>query len=362
MFFLWSFFIVDTNTGVKQLQVFPFSGSWRSVINGFGSGQHAFQLRDFGTKLPRATWRSLTQPWARTLVVCWAGVPVYAGIIQHRHYSRATGILTVRHSEVRSIFSRRHPFGVNEYEVGTLTVTNKSIRGAIRAIVLACAGPRSSRWVLPIVYPPDEAGTYSNTWPNFSFPLGEKMISDAQDMEGGPDVHFQPRWAADGSIEYELRLGVPRIPGATFEWLATAEQSGAIDAEVEDDASKQLTGVLTIGEGSEVDIKWGRAPELTGGSVIPYLDTSRPYKSIGDQAQLDSFARAELATFREPTTQYSMSVLASGYPGADKLQPGSRLRLGFNGDEFINDGFAQLHLLGLSGDMTQTIKLEVQGV
>lgn len=362
MRFLWTFFIVDTNTGVRQLKVFPAAGSWRRVINGAGSGSHSFRLRTKSARaVGRAGWRALTQPWARTLVVCWAGVPVYAGIIQGRNWDTVSGTLTVQHSEVRSIFSRRHPFGVNAYETGTLTVTNRSLRGALRAVIMAGAGLGSWRWNLPFVYPDDEAGTYSKTWSNFSFPLIEEMISDIQDLDGGPDIDFRPQWAADGSLQWAVRIGSPRLAYNVFEWQASAPQSGVTELSVTEDASKQLTGVLTIGEGSEAAIKWGRAPE-SAGSQIPYLDTSRPYTSESSQANLDSFARAELATYREPTTQYEMTVLAPQYPGANELVPGSTVRLGVTADEFLDDGFKSLYLLGLSGDMSAKLKLEVQGV
>lgn len=361
----WSLWAVDSNSGAKQQRLSPSSGSWRRVINGAGSGTHSFQLRARPKTISLDSWRTMwqdwTRPWARTLVVCWDDTPVYAGVIIGSVWDRKKGVLTVSHEEIRTIFSRRHAYGVDQYETGTLTVTGRSFVGAVRAIVLACAGPKSARWQLPIVYPADSAGSYSNTWHNYSFVLGEKMLADIQNLENGPDIDFHPQWSSSGALEWVLRVGNPRLTGGTFEWAADAAKTGLTGVTVTRDAKNQLTGVLTIGEGSEADIKWGRAPE-SGGSVIPYLDTSRPYTDIGDVAKLNSFAQAELATFREPTVQYAASVLASEYPGVLSLVPGSTLRVGFSADEFVDSGVKVMRLLGLSGDLSSSLTLEVQGV
>lgn len=358
---MWSYWIVDTQTGAKLIPVSPSAGSWRRVMNGVGQGTHTFQLRDQQSPLARTGWRDITFPWMRMLVACWNGTPVYAGIILRRTYNRDAGTLTVDHSELRTIFSRRHAFPIGGYGSGTLTVASKSARGAARAVVYAGAdqGVPDSRWHLPVVLPADEAGGVFMEWYNYNFHTVEEMLQDVQNMNNGPDIDFRPRWGASGALEFEVRVGTPRLTGGPFEWNVSADKSGVADLTVTDDATKQLTGLFAIGAGSEADMRHGEAGD-PGGSLVPFLDASRSYKSIDDVSLLGSYGAAELATHREATNQFDFSVLASGTPSVERLTPGATLRLWFSGDPWIGDGWQDLYLLGLSGDMSEKVKLEVQ--
>lgn len=79
-------------------------------------------------------------------------------------------------------------------------------------------------------------------------------------------------------------------------------------------------------------------------------------------AQLDSHAMGELRASREPVTQWDMKILATSYPGADQLRLGSTLRLEFRGDEWEDDGWRDMYLIGITGDGTRKLTLEVQEI
>lgn len=357
---MWSYWIVATQSGVKQLQVVPSAGRWRTVMNGVGDGEHTFPLRDTLTALPRSTWQGLAQPWARTLVVCWDDTPVYAGVILKSKYERATGMLELTHSELRVIFSRRMSFMVPTFTPsGSFTLSSKSLRGLVRGVVAKGAiSVPGDDWHIPVVLPADEGGSESRTWFTYNFDSIESMITELQDTDGGPDVHLSPRWSTSGTLEWVLRIGTPALTGVTVEWNATAN-SDALELVQTMDATKQVTGMFALGNGSEQDMKVGKSPNVgIPGSDIPNLDTTRPFKSVDNVTELNALALGELKAFREPTTQFSVSTLASGVLPA--LVVGSTIKVWVDGDEFMNDGWRTGYLLGMSGDTSEKIGLEIQ--
>lgn len=360
---MWNHWIVDTLTGDKLMRVSPTTNSRARKLNVVGQSTATFTLRDAETALPRETWRDLTTPWARTLVTCWDDVPAHAGIIQKRAWNPSSGVLTIDHAEFRTIFTRRlaHPVGL--YPSGTLTVSGKSARGLVRAIVMAGAYRYGlgDPWHLPIAYPADEGGPFNKTWFNYNFASIEEMLTEVQHMDGGPDIDFRPRWSGSDALEWELRVGTPLLPGPTLEWVVDADESTAVDVVATEDAAKQLTGVFGIGKGSEADIRHGEAGlGVPPGPMIPFLDVTRSFKNIDDQGTLDSLSMGELRALWETTTSFSFNVIASDEVSPLDLVPGARLRLYFAGDEFVPDGWQSLYLLGVGSDLTRKLTLEVQ--
>lgn len=357
---MWSFWICDTILGTKLMQVWPSDGRWRTVINGVGDGEHKFHLRDAETALPRAVWRDLARPWARTLVVCWDDVPQFAGLLKRASYHRPSGVLTLSSVELRAMFAKRMPFTVPEYLPNSvLSIVGKSLRGLVRQIVeWGSFRPSPGDWDLPIVLPADEAGAESREWPHHTFPTVEDLITQIQDTEGGPDVHFRPRWSTSDTLEWELRLGTPELSGPTLEWDLTAPEADVLDFEMIIDGAKQLTGVFAVANGSGADMIVGQSPFVgIPGSQLPYRDEKRPFKGFTSEADADARAAAELQAFREPTEFVQYSLQASAV--LPYMILGSTLRTWDEGDEFCDDEWTSRTLIGLSGDLTEKLGLEM---
>ncbi|WP_159576089.1 hypothetical protein [Microbacterium sp. 8M] len=355
---MWSHWICDTFTGSRMQQVFPSGENWRTSFTGVGSGSHQFQLRDEETRLPRATWQDLATPWARTVVSCWADVPQYAGLIRTQKYGRFTGVLELSTVEIRQVLAIRMPFTVPEYDPnGVRAVIGKSLRGIMRQVLdWGTKRPGSNDWSLPVVLPADESGSQSRSWQMYNFETVEQLLQQIEGTNGGPDLHLRPRWGATGALEWESRIGT--LTGPAFEWDSTASEHGLADFTVTKDAAKQLTGVFSIGAGSEADMKVGQSP-FTGipGTRIPNLDATRSFKTLADDAQLDAAALAELQAFREPSRVVTLGALASDVLPSMVL--GSTLRAWVEGDEFLDDGWYGGTLVGMSGNLSETIGMEI---
>jgi len=360
----YTYAIVDTRTGVKQETVFPASGSWKRILNGNGSGSHTFQLGD--RALSSASWRALTTPWARTLVVSRNGSVVYAGLITSRPYDHGTTTLTVNHTDIRGILASRYPFGVGTYAGGTLVCSGLSLRAiAGRVVAAGLTGPRST-YSLPIIIPTTtELGNDSRTYDNWNFQTVSDILDDLQQVANGPDIDFEPRWSASGTLEYVMRVGTPTVPllgGASFDFNMNGTKSPLSGIGVNEDGSAQISGVFIIGQGSEADMIVGGIPvgsELPG--IIPARDTTQSFKTVTTEATAGAMAVAASAALYGLTKQWDFKMVANDAVPIEGLRLGCTLKLHFQNDPWIPDGWSSLRLIGLSGDMTETVTPIVQG-
>ena len=360
----WTYEIVDTRSGVRQSRVFPASGSWKRVLNGSGSGQHTFQLGD--RAMTRESWRALTNPWTRTLVVCRNGLPVYAGLITSRPYDYDTTTLTVHHSDIRFLLSSRFPFGVTSYHGGTLVCTSLSLRSiAGRVVQAGLLGPRDT-YPLPIVLPTlTEVGSVSRTYDAWNFQTVADALDDLQKTDGGPDIDFEPRWSTTGTLEYVMRTGTPATPllgGNLFDFNMAGTEPPLTGVGVLEDGSAQVSGVFILGQGSEADMIVGGIPagtELPG--IIPARDVTQAFKTVTTEAAAGAMAVAASAALYGLTKQWDFKMVANDAVPIESLRLGSTLRLNFLNDPWIADGWSSLRLIGLSGDMSETVTPIVQG-
>lgn len=366
---MWSFWLCNTRTGEKLLRVEPESGSWGRALNVSDSGSHVFPLA--GTKIPRQTWWELTTPWDRTIVQCWNDVPVYAGLITGRPYDWTTKKVTLKSTDVRSIFLARYPFGANSYWAdasettpGRLVLSNLSLRAiAANVIEQGLIGPLSN-YGLPIWRTStSEAGPHSRVYENFNFQKVADILDELQNSDGGPDIEFAPQWSpTTGWLEWVMRAGSPTVPaltGGTFEFNLTAAKSGIAGFSIDEDALKQVTGVFGVGEGSGADMVVGGTP---GASIadIPARDDVVNYRNAKTREEASSLGREYLAAHRKATWQPSFSVRASEVDPT-KLVLGSEVGIYDKGDPWNPDGWQRYRLTGISGGVGEQVSLTVQG-
>lgn len=358
---MWTWWLCETRTGRRLFQVEPApGGSWSTVISGIGSGSHLFRIAD--SPIPKALWKSSTYPWANTIVQCWNDVPLYAGIIIDRSLDRTSGMLTVGSKEFRQLLNRRYPFRIGgEYNTGTLNIVDRTTRGMIADIVRVgiFKNDDAGGWNMPVSIEPSEVGTGKLTIFNYDFVTIENALAEREGVTDGPDVTFQPRWVGE-RLDWLLTIGRPRLSGGTYEFPMNVEQPSLTGVVSTDDGSKMLTGEFVIGKGSEADMRVGSGGGQPGPD-IPFLDFSTSLKEIDDVAILNSHGTADVRAHRSATTQWGMSTLLSDR--FDDTAPpalGSTLRMQFSGDVWEDDGFVDQYLIGMSGDTSTKVTLDVQ--
>lgn len=366
----WSYWLCDTITGDLLLEVEPASGSWSRLLNVSGQGRHTFSLGD--RLISRDDWRDNTTPWARTLLQCWDDAPVYAGLITGRPYDRDTSMLTLNTTDFRSLLQFRYPWGDSSYWedeaaglVGRLVIENKTMVSAV-GIVLeqSLIGPVSAlaTYSLPLVLPSlTDVGSFSTVYENFNFQKTSDILSEIQEMDGGPDIEFSPRWASAGRFEWLARVGA--LTGGTFEFDLTSPTSPVSSVKVAEDALKQVTGVIGVGEGSgpTIIVGGGYGGGIVTPADIPSREETAVWRMVKTIPDAVALSIERLAAYKYPTVQPGLTVQASEVSPAD-LVLGSTVTLIDDGDPFLPDGESDWRLIGLSGGVEGELTLNVQGV
>lgn len=361
---MWKFSIHNTISGAKLLDIEPSSGAWRRALGGGGDGQHTLKLREGKQEITPTIARQLSEPNQASIAVRWDDTVLYAGTISQAVYSRDNGELTIHHDEgIRGLLRNRTTFGVGGgYADGHLVVTNRSAAGAVRAILFRGAGGTwGATWDLPIDLPADAAGAISFTWRRWDYPLIDDLLGQVEAL--GWEIDFRPYLNSNGTLRYETIVG-SRIAAGTLEFVLTAEKTPVRRLTVTRDGSKQLSGVFVLGKGSEDKMLRGEAG-FVAGPTIPVRDAVRSRKDVSSQARLTDMAMADLLEHRSPTEQWDFSLVAEVDGDAELLDvggliPGATMRLLSSGDNFIPDGTHSMRMVAVRGDMTRTLKPEVQ--
>jgi hypothetical protein len=108
-----------------------------------------------------------------------------------------------------------------------------------------------------------------------------------------------------------------------------------------------------VGEGSEVDmlVRSNRNVE----SPYPLLDRITDKKNISNVNQLAALAGQDLVAYAQPTFQWNFKVAAD-----TPIDVGDTVRLWFDGDPWIEDGYHDRRVVKISGDLSEQMTVSVQ--
>lgn len=349
--------IRDSQSGAHLLAVRPAGGDW-----GRG-GSPRMRTTVFRTKndgLTQAQRLDLFNPWVRSIVHRYKNGLVYSGLITGWSLNEATGALTVRHIDLRSLLARRHFFGVGSYDpTSVLQFVNMSLRGIIaRLIYLGLVHPYSSAWVMPVdVELPESGGLSRDVFP-YDFQTVEELISSLSQELGGPDIDLQPKDAADGTLRYDARIGTPFLTGPELPEHWWGGRNGLTNVQLEWDAERMATGIFALGRGNEEDMRVGSAAQPTSVGVSRDYAISTP--KIDDLGVLNSRAAGHLASVSGPREQWSATVsVKDAQPHLIRL--GSTTRFHLQNHAMLPDGPRQMRVFGYSaqlGSRRLTLDLE----
>ncbi len=352
----WRVWSCDTKTGQK-LACIPVAGfPWGTALNMGSSGSATVLLNEDRTK--GFDWWSLVDVVRRTLVIEWDGSPMYAGIIWSWDYAYDTKRLTVQHADLWSILTKRILFtgNLSNIEEQKLTMASKSLWDLARGIVEAgTAGSYS----LPIFYQGTTGGTRSRTWYGYEMPVVADELEAIMNTAGGPDVVFDPRWSTDGErLEYLMWDGAD--PGGVVPVNLAANDKQLFDIRVRRDASKVATIMIGFGEGSEEDVQ--SYVSDPGQFYYPNLVGEASFPTEKDPDVLFDRVDAAHDAVMGPTEQWSASMHASAAFRVTMLKIGRYFEVYSKGDPLILDGYQKLRIIQISGDLTETVKLEFQPI
>lgn len=345
-------FSCDGVTGM-QVDRFPASSfTWERRLSAAGEATVTVPLDGTFTK---TQLRQRFEPWSRILVLERDGVPEYAGYITNRGYTMGSSSLTLKCGDLWSLLHRRGAWDhtAPNVEKWKQTVTGSLAQQASAAVLRGRTGPADPPMGMPVTLPGFGGTSVTRTYYGYHMQTVGEVLDDL--MDEGLDVYFKPRWIVNGDVDWEMQAGVDWVsPDAgTRDLYVTAKGSPVMGFSEDGDASRITNNARWAGEGSEVDMLV--RSNRNAASSYPLLDRVSEKKDVTDTGQLTALANRDLAMYGQPTSSWSFDVQA-GTP----LDVGSTVRLHFDGDPWIADGFHERRVVGVSGDMSDRVKITVQ--
>lgn len=355
---MWVVTAYATRSGTSPMILEPAAASWSRRLTGSGSGSCTFALRDTFA-LPSATMREVLRQNGRTLAFSWGGEVAFAGVIQSTSYDRPTGMVTAELMELRGLLSKRMTGGVNQYGAPwNRSYTGKSAVGAVRAVLQWAQSP-SSEWTLPIDLPPDGTGPLARSVDFYETVTIDDLLKEIEE-QANVTVDFRPYVTSAGLLRWETRVVGPATVYGVTDLPVTVEGSLVNGLRVVEDGTKQVTGILALGNGTGEDMLTAFAPTSgSGATAIPVRDEKRSSKDLKDKPALQRFADAEYAKWSVVRESWSFNAMLGDNLTPEQLSPGRQLRMDVRGDDWLPDGLRTRRVIALSGDLSMTVTPEV---
>ncbi|GAB6938365.1 hypothetical protein ACQP60_04165 [Isoptericola variabilis] len=354
----------------RILAAVPTTGSgasWSTVLNDSGDVQATVPLRSLNPNT-RETLLSYLEPNRCFLgAVTDAGYVLEAGPILPHGYDDATGTLQVKATGMHGHLDRRlaiapppWPSGVGRTALSWSGLSLGTI--AKRLVATALAHPGGS---LPIVLPADQAGTNERTYPGYELGYVGERLRQLAEVEGGPDIAFQPRLTVDGlSVEWVMRTGTTADPllhqvGDDWRWDRGAVRGPLRLLGVDRDGSDVASRVFSTGDGMEEDLPIGLA-ETTELTDAGYPLTERVTSTNAtDVSRLNAHALAGLGASVRPWQTWALETDVDS-PTLGTYRPGDWASVSIPpGHIYLRAGTYRTRILEISGDKSRKVSLKL---
>lgn len=345
--------VCDGITGAR-IDTVPASGfAYSRLLSAGDSGSKATIPLDgsFG----KAALKALLQPWRYTLAHERDGGLQYLGYIVGRPYTRGPSAVGVELGDLWTLLGSRlavdHSAG--QAVRWSQTITGNRATHANWALIWArdsyTGSPNAS---FPLTIPGVVGGTVvTRTYYGYHLMPVPDFLKDL--MDEGLDVYFRPQWATPGHAGWATHAGDGWASGVTREFSVTAEDSPVRTFSEAVDGLRMMNNSIRVGEGSEIDMLAISNLDMT--SPLPLLERVTQSKTVTSTSQLSVLAGQDLVTYGKPTEQWDFTVSAD-----EPIDVGDTVRLHFDGDAWMDDGWFTRRVVKISGDMTDEKTVGVQ--
>ncbi len=328
------------------------SFTWEQLLSAKGSGTVSFPLDGTYTK---AQLRDLTQHWARIWALEYDGRLLYMGYVSDRGYTYGKDSIELGLSDLWAMLARRGAWNHSAANVNKWkqTVAGSLAQHAAEAILRGRdTGPALPDMNLPLTIPGFGGTSVSRTYYGYHLQTIEDVLSGL--LDEGLDITFDPRWIDTGDADWLMQAGPAWTrSGTPAELYVTAPLSAVSGFQETGDGSRVTNSAYRVGEGSEEDMLV-RSNRATA-SPYPLLNRVTSSKQVKNVGQLSAQASQDLQMYAAPTFQWEFDVhLNQG------IQVGDVVRLHFDGDPWIADGWHERRVVKVSGSMSEFMRVAVQ--
>jgi hypothetical protein len=342
-------FSCDAITGAIVDEVPVSAFTWNRLLSARGDGSATIPLDGSYSK---AALRDLLLHWGRILRLDRDGVTVYGGYITGRPYQRGASSIGVTLADIWTLFGRRGAWDhtASNVERWKETVTGSLAHQAAKAVLRGRTGPALPSMGMPVTLPGFGGTAVTRTYYGYNLETVEDVLSDL--MAEGLDIYFEPRNVTNGDFDWIMRAGPAWSSGVQREFHVTSDDAVTGFSE-SSDALRVTNNARYVGEGSEVDMLVRSDRNVA--SPYPLLDRVTDKKNISNVDQLSALADQDLITFEHPTFQWDFKVTAD-----TPIDVGDTVRLWFDGDPWIADGYHDRRVVKISGDLSEQKTVSVQ--
>ena len=366
---VYTAFACETVTGRNLGPLDVTVNSWARELNGTDTATVTMSPGAL-TLANRDQVRLYTTGQRMSLVVCWDALPMFAGPFVTESWNKNT--LSFSAVGIRNTFLKRkaHTWAMS-YAAQVLAYSGMSLASIARA--LAVVGMSHPGGTLPIVLPATEVDadpTHVRNYNGFELKSIADIWSLLTGVNNGPDIDFLPSWtdASQTFIQWTMRTGTVAQPklSAPQQVSFDASQPGSSVADLSyvSDSSQLATTQWAAGAGTDVGILMSQTSSSTLiGNGFPLLEDETDYKTVSDQATLDTYTAGDLALHGTPIKQWALSVDALQPPVMSSYNVGDVALVRIANHLWLPDSPAAglpLRIVGMSGDSSTKLMLKVQ--
>jgi hypothetical protein len=358
--------IGDLRTGRRILDLPHTSLNWTLTRNTAGTIRATVPLNP--RMIRKLDLQNATTPAKTFMCVIENDIPLEAGPIWRRTYSKATGMLELTAGGLWTYFDHRQivPLLTDDQGVidpatgesaawGNTDLVNFSY-GTIAKKVLE----QSMLWTggdLPIVFQADEVGTYERHYLGANLTKIGEALRDLVALVSGVDIRFVPRRTADRlGIEWMLQTGTlaaPELRAATpHVWDYSVEKPAVRNLQTEDDASR-MTGQAWFTGGRQAGISQivrDIAPALVDAGYPLLESVDSTHSDVSESDTLMAYAQNATLLGRAPLSAWSFEVRADVAPRVGSYLPGDLVTLKIANDPWIREAPYTRDISSISGD------------
>lgn len=248
------------------------------------------------------------------------------------------------------------------------TDTRKSLQGIARALVL-----QAQSWAggnVPVILPAEIPGTAERTYKGSDVAFIGERLSQLTQVDGGPDIKFQPRFTADRlGVEWVMLIGTPTQP----------QIFGAIEPRFNVGLKRSSVSGLKVrvdgsGLGSQAFASGGNAADkvlITQsndstllGAGFPLLElVDSGHSTVSELPTLQGYSDELVVGGRKPVMTISFDHDTSRIPSLGGFNVGDYASLRVRNNSYLPDGSYRARIVGRSGDaQTRKVSLTFQAV
>lgn len=343
----------DAITGAVIDRVAVSDFTWERLLSAGGSGKVTIPIDGTYSK---SQLQTLTKHWSTIWVLESDRGVEYMGYVTGRSYKRGVQAIHLDLTDLWGLLPRRGAWdhGAAHVEQWSVTATTSLAGHAAAALVRGRdTGPSLPAMGIPVTVPGmgSVGPAVKRTWSGYHVQTVDDVFQAL--MSEGLDIFFQPRWIKNGEADWLMKAGPSWASGITHEFPVTVPFSQVNDLSTSTDGSRVTNNARYVGEGSERDMLI--RSDRRSASPYPLLDRITNAKQVDDVSALARMAANDLSMYAAPTAQTEFTI-----PLDEGVQVGDTVRLHFDGDPWIADGWHTRRVVKISGGMKSFVTVSLQ--